>query len=87
MTLVICVFREADIYAQDVRGFTPMMNAIAYGHKEVVEVFLNEGYPVNTEVKQGKMLFEWAIELEHLSLIKVLYLQISLNTFFLNSKN
>ena len=64
-----------------------MMNAIAYGHKEVVEVFLNEGYPVNTKVKQGKMLFEWAIELEDLSLIMVLYLQISLNTFFLNSKN
>ena len=49
-----------------------MMNAIAYGHKEVVKVFFNFGYTVDTVVKRGKMLLEWAIENGHLSLIEVI---------------
>ena len=48
-----------------------MMNAIVHGHKEVVRIFLDKNYAIDTEVKQGKMLFEWAIELGHISLIKV----------------
>ena len=49
-----------------------MMNGIAHGHKEVVKVFFNFDYTVETKVKQrGKMLLEWAIELGHLSLIEV----------------
>ena len=49
-----------------------MMNAIAYGHKEVVKILLNFGYTVDTVVKRGKMLLEWAIEYGHLSLIEVI---------------
>ena len=49
-----------------------MMNAIAYGHKEVIKVFFNFDYFVDTVVKQGKMLLEWAIENGHLSLIEVI---------------
>ena len=49
-----------------------MMNAVAYGHKEVVKILFNFGYTVDTVVKHGKMLLEWAIELEHLSLIEVI---------------
>ena len=48
-----------------------MMNAIAHGHKEVVKVLFNFDYSVDTVVKQGKMLLEWAIENGHLSLIEV----------------
>ena len=49
-----------------------MMNAIAYGHKEVIKVFFNFDYSVDIVVKQGKMLLEWAIENGHLSLIEVI---------------
>ena len=49
-----------------------MMNAVTYGHKEVVKVFFSFGYTVDTVVKQGKMLLEWAIENGHLSLIEVI---------------
>ena len=49
-----------------------MMNAIAYGHKEVIKVFFNFDYFVDTVVKWGKMLLEWAIENGHLSLIEVI---------------
>ena len=48
-----------------------MMNAIAYDHKEVVKVLFDFGYTVDTVIKQGKMLLEWAIEHGHLSLIEV----------------
>ena len=49
-----------------------MMNAVANGHKEVVKVFCSFGYTLDTVVKQGKMLLEWAIELGYLSLIEVI---------------
>ena len=49
-----------------------MMNAIAYGHKEVIKVFFNFDYSVDIVVKRGKMLLEWAIENGHLSLIEVI---------------
>ena len=48
-----------------------MMNAVANGHKEVIKILFNFGYTLDTVVKQGKMLFEWAIELGYLSLIEV----------------
>ena len=48
-----------------------MMNAIAHGHKEVIKVFFNFDYYVDTVVKRQKMLLEWAIENGHLSLIEV----------------
>ena len=64
-------FRGADIYAKDVSGFTPMMNAIAYGHKEVIKVFFDFDYSVDTVVKRGKMLLEWAIEFGHHCMIEV----------------
>ena len=64
-------YRGADIYAKDASGFTPMMNAIAHGHKEVIKVFFNFDYYVDTIVKQQKMLLEWAIENGHPSLIEV----------------
>ena len=67
----VYIFREADIDAKDASGFTPMMNAIAHGHKEVVRVFLDKDNAIGTEVKQGMMLLEWAIESGHVSLIKV----------------
>ena len=50
------------------------MNAVANGHKEVIKIFFNFGYTVDTVVKQGKMLLEWAIELGYLSLIEVIIL-------------
>ena len=65
-------YRGADIYAKDANGFTPMMNAVVYGHKEVIKDFFNFNYSVDTVVKQGKMLLEWAIENGYLSLIEVL---------------
>ena len=49
-----------------------MMDAIAYGHKEVIKVFFDFDYSVDIVVKQGKMLLEWAIENGHLSLIEVI---------------
>ena len=49
-----------------------MMNAVANGHKEVVKIFFTFGYTVDTVVKQGKMLLEWAIELGYLSLVEVI---------------
>ena len=70
--LNISIYRGADIYAKDTGGFTPMMNAITHGHKEVIKVFFNFDYCVDTVVKQGKMLLEWAIENGHLSLIEVI---------------
>ena len=48
------------------------MNAVAYGHKDVVKILFNFGYTVDTVVKHGKMLLEWAVELEYLSLIEVI---------------
>ena len=66
------MFRGADILAKDINGFTPMMNAIAHGHKEVVKIFLSFGYAVDSVAKREKMLLEWAIELGHLSLIEVI---------------
>ena len=48
-----------------------MMNAIVYGHKEVIKVFFNFDYSLDSEVKWRKMLLEWAIEYGHLSLIEV----------------
>ena len=51
-----------------------MMNAIANGHKEVVKVFFDFHYSVDTVVKRGKMLLEWAIENRHHCLIKVYYI-------------
>ena len=56
-----------------------MMNAIAHGHKEVIKVFFNFDYSVDTVVKQGKMLLEWAIENGYLSLIEVTYMYQSLS--------
>ena len=53
-----------------------MMNAIANGHKEVVKIFFNFGYTVDTVVKQGKMLLEWATELGYLSLIEVVIIAV-----------
>ena len=50
-----------------------MMNAIVHGHKEVIKVFFNFDYDVDTVVKRGKMLLEWAIEFGHRCLIEVLY--------------
>lgn len=48
-----------------------MMNAVANGHKEVIKIFGSFGYTLDTVVKQGKMLLEWAIELGYPSLIEV----------------
>ena len=48
-----------------------MMNAVARGHKEVAKVFFQFGYTMDTMVKGGKMLFEWAIEFGHSALIEV----------------
>ena len=63
--------RGADIYAQDSSGFTPMMNAIAHGHKEVIKVLFSFAHSVDVVVKRGKMLLEWAIENGHVSLVEV----------------
>ena len=73
LLLLLCVIicRGADIHAKDTNGFTPMMNAVVRGHKEVAKVFFQFGYTVDTMVKGGKMLFEWAIEFGHISLIEV----------------
>ena len=49
-----------------------MMDAVAYGHKEVIKMFFDFDYSVDIVVKQGKMLLEWAIENGHLSLIEVI---------------
>ena len=64
------------------------MNAIAYGHKEVIKVFFNFDFSVDTVVKQGKMLLEWAIENGHLSLIEVIIinLYVSLRTVVHNER-
>ena len=48
-----------------------MMNAIVYGHKEVIKVFFNFDYSLDSAVKWRKMLLVWAIEYGHLSLIEV----------------
>ena len=48
------------------------MDAVAYGHKEVIKMFFDFDYSVDIVVKQGKMLLEWAIENGHLSLIEVI---------------
>ena len=65
-----------------------MMNAIAYGHKEVIKVFFNFDFSVDTVAKQGKMLLEWAIENGHLSLIEVIIinLYVSLRTVVHNAR-
>ena len=55
-----------------------MMNAIAYGHKEVIKVFFNFDYSVDSAVKWRKMLLEWAIEYGHLSLIEVVIIKFDL---------
>ena len=63
-----------------------MMNAITHGHKEVIKVFFNFDYCVDTVVKRGKMLLEWAIENGHLSLIEVVIpLLLQLHSFKLRT--
>ena len=69
--IFIIFYRGADIYAKDALGCTPMMNAIAHGHKEVVKVFFNFDYTADIVVKRDKMLIEWAIEQGHLCLVEV----------------
>ena len=66
------IFSKTDINTKDASGVTPMMNAIAHGHKEVVGVFLDKDYAIDTEVKEGVLLFEWAIKSGYDSLIQVL---------------
>lgn len=65
------MYRGADIYAKDTAGFTPMMNAIAHQHKEVVKAFFEFNYTVDSLVKRDKILLEWAIEQDHIVLTEV----------------
>jgi len=71
LTTYIYFVRGADIYAEDANGNSPMMNAIAHGHKELIKIFFNFNYTVDIAVKRDKMLLEWAIEQGHISLIEV----------------
>ena len=55
---------------KDIRGCTPIMNAIAEGHQAAVEVMLDY-CNVTDIVQHQKTLWEWAIQNDHSVLIKV----------------
>ena len=59
------------LIAKDINHFTPIMTAIAHGHKSVVRVFLENGCRADVTVRHQKTLLEWAIENGYNVLIEV----------------
>ena len=73
MTVLHCLisYRKADIEAQDVNSYTPLLTAVAQGKKQSMEVLLNHEAAADVFDRDGKSIVYLAAQHNHVAILEV----------------
>ena len=64
-------YRGADIEAQDIDSYTPLLTAVAYGQREAMESLLKKDCAVDVVDRNGKSILFIAAEENQYELLRV----------------
>ena len=62
----------ADVNAKDDDGWTPLLDAATFGHKEIVELLITKGADVNAKTEEGETPLHTAVSNDHKEIIELL---------------
>ena len=73
LLLESCDNEESGLNIKNICGYTPFMIACLHGHKNVVQLLLDQkNIDLNTKTNRGYTAFMWACENGHTSVVKLL---------------
>ena len=61
-----------DVNAKDDDGWTPLLDAATFGHKEIVELLITKGADVNAKTEEGETPLHTAVSNDHKEIIELL---------------